>query len=142
MNNAVVSADTFIVNNEIFIGDWCVFYSNTHENSDEENFKVLIGLVLGFSYTDGKTFKEREYSKLYAPVTSDVALGTRKVIGMSCATYTYTVSGKLISVPGDKHEFIDVESYIGTIQTPAYTSKVLTVSEKLITKLRDITDLH
>lgn len=138
VNNSVGSEDDFTVNNEIFIGEWCVLNKNTGINVDEENLDVLIGLVLGFSYYNGKTFKEREFSKVSAPVASD----TNKGIGMLCARYTYDSLGKLTSVPGDKHEFVDIESYIGTISAPTYTAKVLSLSKNLIAKLRQNTDFH
>lgn len=138
-NIAVLSGDNYVVNEEIYIGDWCIFSEGVCENlSGEDSLedpKRLIGMVLGFSYLTGKTFKDREFSKSFAPVTSDVSKG----IGMLCTVYTYNVVGVLSSVPGDKHKYARIESYIATIKHPSYTNKVLTISSKLLSELDMIT---
>lgn len=46
---------------KIFVEDWCLF-----KKIDSEN--CLIGLVLGFAYVDGKTWKSVEFSNNYANV--------------------------------------------------------------------------
>lgn len=134
-NLAVVSADDYIVNEEIFVGEWCVFSDKQEEDVCEqdvlENTNIKIGLVLGFAYTNGKTFKDREYSKVSATVKKDV----NRSIGMLCASYTFDSQGKLTGVAGDKHKFISIESYIGTIRSPSYANNVLTISETVLAEL-------
>lgn len=137
LENIVALSEECVVNKEVFIGDWCVISKRARENRDEGNSldpKVYIGIVLGFSYLRGKKFKDREYSKYSAPVTSDVDKG----IGMLCSRYTYNAAGVLTSVLGDKHMYISIESYIATIKRPAYTNKMLTISSKLCEKLNMI----
>lgn len=142
-----VSEDEHVVNKEVFIGDWCVVdrrwvSRDTRESRDEgpgegdsSDPKFYIGMVLGFSYLSGKTFKDREYSKLSAPVTSDVAKG----IGMLCSLFTCNANGVLTSVPEDEHKYNSIDSYIGSIKRPAYanngTNKVLTIFSRLFEKL-------
>lgn len=134
-NIAVLDGDNYVVNEEVFIGEWCVFSESACENLNVENPsedpEVLIGMVLGFSYLSRKTFKDREFSKLSAPVASDVSKG----IGMLCTIYKYNAVGVLTSLTGDKHKYTKIESYIGTIKHPVYTNKVLSISSKLIIEL-------
>lgn len=130
-----LSEDEYVVNKEVFIGDWCVISKSTIENLDEgdslKDPKVYIGMVLGFSYLSGKKFKDREYSKCSAPVTSEVGKG----VGVLCSLYSYNADGVLASVPEDKHTYTTIESYIGSIKRPAYTNKMLTISSKLLEEL-------
>lgn len=58
---------------------------------------------------------------------------------MLCTSYTFDTKGKLMSVSGDKHKFISIESYIGTIRTPTYVNKELTISESVLAELSNIT---
>lgn len=89
-------------------------------------------MILGFSYLKGKTFKEKEFSKSYAPVESDHS------IGVLYTPYTFNSVGELASDFGDKHKYSEVESYIGTIKHPAYINKTLTISQKLIEQLNKL----
>ncbi|KAG4071989.1 hypothetical protein HA402_000637 [Bradysia odoriphaga] len=66
--NTCISNDSFVVCDQITIGEWCIFY----DNIDEENkrSKILVGHALGFTYLDGDTFKKREFSKRSASIPS------------------------------------------------------------------------
>lgn len=87
-------------------------------------------MVLGFKYLDGKTFKAREYSKVSAPVLSD-----SKDVGVLCGFYTFNADGTLTALPEDKHNYINILSYIGTIKPPIYENKLLKISKKLVVEI-------
>lgn len=101
---------------------------------------------MGFCYLNGKTFRDREFSKSSAsvessvesPVESSVESKLDRSIGVLSTFYTYNRVGELLSVPEDKHKHIKIESYIGTIKHPSYANKTLTISEKLAVELRKL----
>lgn len=92
---------------------------------------MKLGFVLEFKYLDGKTFKEKEFSKSYATVES----GSNKRVGVLCSFYTYNNSGVLSSVATDEHEYITTDAYIGIIREPLFSNKKLTISPKLVLEL-------
>lgn len=102
---------------------------------------MMIGLVLEFKYLKGKTFKEKEFSKSSAPVRSVAS----KDIGVLCNFFKYNNAGVLSSitqdVDGDKHTFVNIATYVGTIREPNYANKVLTISPKLLTELAKLSNL-
>lgn len=114
--------------NEITIGEWGIFFA---KNGDEDRSKILIGMVLGFTYLDGNTFKAKEFSKLSATVLSD-AISDSRDVGVLCAFFTFNADGKLTASFEYKHKFTNIKSYAGTIKPPVYVNKLLTISEKLV----------
>lgn len=78
---------------------------------------------------NGKTFKDREYSKSSALVQSGRAVGVLSTL------YSFNSSGNLTSLTGDKHKYIVIESYVATIKHPSFTNKTLTISDKLLAHL-------
>lgn len=137
-NNSTPDTKEFKVNEDLLVGEWCAFYGSVGQDEsnseDQDNEIVLIGLVLSFAYTNGKTFKEREYSRAFASVKS---AGGRKV-GMLCSTYTYDTQGKLWSVPGERHKFTAIGKYIATIKAPTYSCKNLSISKDVLIELRNL----
>lgn len=135
-NRAFPGVDSFIENQEINIGDWCVF-PDCVEKEDERDYEsnsVLLGLVLGFTYLKGKTFKQREFTKSFASVVSS----PDKPVGVLCDLYSFNEFGVLKSVPGDKHKFIQIDHYKATIRPPIKGSKSLIISLSLVIELNKI----
>lgn len=134
---SIPDADNFIKNDEICIGSWCIF---SFYQVDEEMQPVRIGLVLEFKYLTGKTFKEREYSKLSAPIQSVGA----KNIGVLCNFYSFENNGLLSSLTegsdGGKHKFINIDTYVGSIKEPIYVNKMLAISPELVIELKKLTE--
>lgn len=130
----------FIENQEIYIGDWCIFPDcvEKEDESNDESDSVLIGLVLGFTYLNGKTFKQREFSKSFASVKSSQESSTVKPVGVLCDFYSFNKDGVLKSISGDKHKFIKIDHYIATIRSPTKKSKNLTISQTLVAELNKI----
>lgn len=135
-NKSNPNADSYNVDNEIGIGDWCTFpVSEVIENDDESDFNtVLLGLVLGFTYSNGNTFKQREFSKSFALQRTR----SSNLVGVLCDFYTFNEAGILKIVPGDKHKFIKIDSYVGTIKPPLKVKKTLTISSNLVDELNKI----
>lgn len=98
-NNEVPNPDNFVKNSEICIGSWCIF-----SILRDKKPQLKVGFVLELKYLDGKTFKEKEFSKSYAPVESD-----DKRIGVLCSFYSYNNSGVLSSFATDEHEYITAD---------------------------------
>lgn len=94
------------------------------------------GLVIEFAYLKGKTFKEREFSKSSAPVKSSAS----KDIGVLCNFYKFNQVGILSSIAGDKHQFINIDNYIGTVKEPSFSKKILAISPKLVLELKKLKD--
>ncbi len=73
VNNEVLTADEYSVREQISVGEWCVFSQKSYDNmfsqrevdkdDDGHHFNFLLGMVLGLTYLDGETFKQREFSK-------------------------------------------------------------------------------
>lgn len=146
-NNEILPDDKYVVRKQITIGEWGIFNGFFLKNCSEDSgadgrLEVLIGMVLGFTYLDGKTFKAREFSKVSANVftdqvsdlVSDTASNPRDV-GILCAFFALSADGKLTSIYDDKHKFTNIKSYIGTIKPPVYINKLLTISEKLVEEI-------
>ncbi|XP_037035540.1 uncharacterized protein LOC119073834 [Bradysia coprophila] len=142
----VPSCDDYSVNEELSVGEWCVFYGKREmgdieedhgrcdAEDDEEDEVELIGLVVGFAYTEGKTFKDREYSK----VSASVKRNSGRSVGMLCDSYTFNTRGELCCVAGTKHKYISIEKYIATIKEPTFENKSMTLSETVLSKLCNI----
>lgn len=109
------------------IGDWCIF---------QKDHQVLIGHVLSFSYLDGKSFKEQSFVKSTAPLES------KKAIGVLCNWYYWKDDGQLNEVDVKKHNFNNIQFYLGTIPRPTFHNKFLMISTETVYTLNDevITD--
>lgn len=86
-----------------------------------------------------KLSSDWEYSKKTALIkppsnaTSDANL--QRGVGVLCSQYTCDFDGLLTPARKVKHKFINIESYVGTIQSPTFTNNKLTISTKLLAKL-------
>lgn len=80
-NYEILPDDKYVNRKQITIGEWGIFLENS---AAEGCSKILIGMVLGFTYLDGKTFKAREFSKVSASVVSDTFSNPRDVRRFVC----------------------------------------------------------
>lgn len=115
---------------QLTIGEWAVFSIPRDDQKSDESNSQCIGLVLGFSYLNGKTFKEREFSRISAPIASE------NNIGVLCSFYSVEESGILIAVSEGKHKFISTDAYVGTIPKPTYENDCLCILETLLLSLK------
>lgn len=137
-NRTLPNADNFIKKDEISIGDWCVFPDNVEldDDAEHESCSFLIGLVLGLTYLNGKTFKQREFSKSFASVEPN----RLKPVGVMCDLYSYNKNGVLNSVRCGKHKFFKIDHYLGTIQPPTKQNGKMTLSPSLVKNINKIDD--
>ncbi|KAG4072027.1 hypothetical protein HA402_008468 [Bradysia odoriphaga] len=135
-NRIFPSPENFQENEDIMIGDWCVFPDCVEKENDVdcESDSVLLGLVLGLTYLKGKTFRQREFTKSFASVKPDPV----KPVGVMCDLYSFNTNGVLKSVSGDKHKFFKIDYYKGTIRPPVKQNESLTISRDLVTNLNKI----
>lgn len=111
------------INDEIYIGEWCVFKVETC---------LLVGMMLSFCYTAGKTLKSRQYTKTSASITDKVSIG---VLGM---WYSWDSNGKL-TLKSSTHSFIGIDNYKATIPNPSYFKNIVTVENSILKKLEELT---
>lgn len=147
VNNEDLTADEYSVRDQISVGEWCIFSRNEYDSifsqrarqrdDDGHNLKFLLGMVLGLTYLDGKTFKQREFSKTSAIICHS-KVNAQRGVGVLCSFYTCAMNGLLTNVPGDTHRFINIESYAATIKSPIYEKKLLSLSTKLVDKLSEL----
>lgn len=119
-----------IHNTEIHIGEWCVF--NQGENVKE---KIMVGLIVSFCYTDGKTLKTRAFTKTVAEVQSERAIG---ILG---TWFMLNDEGRLLPKPiskKKKHEFIPIRWYRATIEKPTFNDKILHVTANVLEAIKSI----
>lgn len=143
MNNEVLTADEYSVRDQLSVGEWCVFsrkeYDSTFAQGDDDGhyFNFLLGMVLGLTYLDGKTFKQREFSKTSATIRHS-EVNAQRSVGVLCCFYTCDMNGLLTKVSVEKHQFINIVSYVATIKPPIYVNKLLSLSTKLVDKLDEL----
>lgn len=112
-----------VQNEEISIGEWCVF---------EVDSRLLIGLTLSFCYTAGKTLKSRQYTKTSANIVNTMPIG---VLGM---WYSWDATGKL-TPESLTHSFIGIEKYRRTLPNPSYFRNTLRIENSIFNKLGELT---
>ncbi|XP_043289665.1 uncharacterized protein [Venturia canescens] len=116
-------------NDEIHIGDWCLFKK---KKVGKGSPKCFMGLVLNFAYTDGTTKKSQEYSSHYARVKENT-----KEIGVLCNWYEIVPkSPDLVPVPMDVHGFISIKQYCSTISSPSMSERGLHIDMALYKKIK------
>lgn len=108
-----------VENAEIHVGEWCIF---------KQNKSLMIGLILSFCYTDGATLKARSFTK---PVAS---INSAKAIGVLGKWYSWNKNGILKPKPAGRkqHEFLPIECYKRTVETPTYSDKILSISKNVL----------
>lgn len=142
MNNEDLTADEYSVRDQISVGEWCVLsrkeYDRIFPQRDAEghNLSLLLGMILGLTYLDGETFKQREFSKTFATIRHP-EVDSQRGVGVLCSFYTCDMNGLLTNVPGDTHQFINIDSYVATISPPIYESNLLRLSTRLVDKLTE-----
>ncbi len=119
----MTSKDCVIVNEEIHIGEWCLFW---HEN------KLMIGLLLGFARLNGKTYNTREYTRSYATVKCVDS----NPIGALCSFYDWDAAGQLHQVV--HHPFyLHIEAYKATVKCPDFEEGCLKINDILLNRIND-----
>lgn len=100
--------------------------------------QVRIGMILGFTYLDGTTFKARGFSQISALVAPDPPESDQDVrrVGVLSAFYNFNDDGDLIADPGCKHKYVNIEMYFGTIKPPLYKNERLIISKLLVEKIK------
>ncbi len=114
--------DTFVANDCVTCGDWCVF---------EFDERLLVGLILSFQYINGKNFKEQAFVKSTAAIASGKAVGA---LGM---WYNWNKDGQLFPELVEKHQFVNIDRYRRTISIPKYENNNLKLSKGIVNLLKD-----
>lgn len=107
---------------EIRVGDWCYFHSNSSMqqlNVQELQYDdIVYGLVVGFRYIDGKTDKDHQYTLDYVPVSYEGI--NKRGIEVLATWYRYKRENNQILVPSSPENsyFIDLINYIASTCAP------------------------
>lgn len=104
---------------EINVGDWCIFrfdsiFAPNIILPDEcvvEN--MLIGSVVAFKFSMGKTEKDQQYHH------DSVQIGTQGIEVLS-TWYTVDLNGILISLGTNSNFFVDLKNYVATTTVPFF----------------------
>lgn len=104
---------------QISVGEWCLFVVDLDNipfiDVKKENCKnIIIGTVLGFEYSDGKTVKQRQYHKDTAP-TSKSDKNNRDIAVLS-NWYAITTEAILVPLNGLNSFFVPIDKYIVTVE--------------------------
>ena len=84
---------------------------------------------MSFAYTDGKTWKSREYSKDFAETENK-----SKTIGILCNWFDLK-GNELVFVPMDVHGFFNIRQYRFTIAAPSIDEKGLVINNNILSKI-------
>lgn len=105
---------TLCKNDEIQIGDWCIFEMKIRNNREKV---FVLGNVLSFNYIKGKTAKERQYSWEFAPTVPPKGVKER---GVEVLASWYEIgSGTHLSPIDTLNCFhIDIKCYVYTMDCP------------------------
>lgn len=114
------------VSQSINIGQWCLFYLGN---------RFLIGLVVGFSYLGGRTYRSREYSRNFATVVPPVS-SVAKTVGVLSTYYNWDFNGTLTEVIQDKF-YLDIKHYRATISEPTYEKNQVQINISLVKEIND-----
>lgn len=106
-------------NEEIQIGDWCIFYNNNTHNCSK---KFVFGSALGFEYIDGKNRKERKYTWDFAKVKPDDKCKIKRGIQVLALWYSLDVNGVIKELPQIKTFYIDIRQYVVTLSSPSFNA--------------------
>lgn len=107
------------VEDEIFVGNYCAF-------TEEADNSLVIGRVLGFSYSTGKSWHDQQYSKLSVQVLPP-SRGARG-IDCLCIWYRLLKNKRLEIIPMDNHGFYSISNYICTVPRPTIVNDHLVLA--------------
>lgn len=124
-----VEDDDVIILDEINVNEWCIFRSGVNNH-------LILGLVLNFKYMSGKTNKQKQYSREYAPVKYNGDLLNQKGIAVIATFYKLNERGQL-KIYYEEPE-IKIETYLCTIRRPKFTNNLMILSESQMTKITNI----
>lgn len=108
------------------IGQWGIFWlqpareSSTDLTNDDILRKIVVGSVLGFKYTDGKTEKDKQCRLDSAIISYHPGIRSVDVLAI---WYTFDANGMLLPVQKKNNFFISSQQYIATLETPSVVQK-------------------
>lgn len=114
------------VDKETNIEDWCLFAYRR---------KLLIGLVISFSYMNGKTLRAREYSRIFAPVASQSS--SVNPIGVLCTYFNLEPDG-ILHKELSQSVYVDITNYKGSILAPVFENNSLRIDELLSNEIKEL----
>lgn len=108
----------------VCLADWCAFVN--------EDGSLVVGRVHAFSYMQGKTWKNQEYSLLQAPVNAPSK--NARGIGVLCSWFKIGKDRVLKPMNMDVQGYYSIDNYICTLPKPMYVNGTC----KLTCTVRDI----
>lgn len=129
-------------NDEIKIGDWCVFSDGSVNNQ-----KLVLGQIIAFQYITGKNLKNRQYSWDFAQVSVNENEQSKRGIQVLAVWYRVELNGSLSVTSLIHSSYRNITNYIATLANPLFdfenNSKDLTKINKkyfdsIKTKLFDL----
>lgn len=108
----------FFMAEELCLGQWAFFSNQSKSKRFQNSEKVndyIVGAVMGFIYSKGKTQKEKEYSWDFASVAD-------KNIQVLATWYRLQPNGEFIRLDGNNSFYVPISSYAMSMQTPCFDS--------------------
>lgn len=101
---------TLCKNENILIGDWCIFKYGKHRVN-----KLVLGNIIGFKYIKGRTAKEKKYSWETVPIKSQAKLKTPRSIEALATWFVIGSNIEFRSVEEQHSSFINIDRYVAIL---------------------------
>lgn len=112
--NKTTSMESSIeINEDIKIGDWCVFFDGS-----VSNHKLVLGYIIAFQYITGKNMKQRQYSWDFAPVLVDENQHSKRGVQVLAVWYDIEMRGNLSATSLVNGSYRNINYYIATLINP------------------------
>lgn len=101
---------TLCRNEELLIGDWCIFHM---EKNGTDTF--IIGNVLSFKYIEGRNANQKKYSWEFAKVTPDEGVDNKRGIEVLACWFEIGLNTTFSMIDSLSNFYINIEHYIATL---------------------------
>lgn len=121
------SSMCLIENEQVKIGDWCIFNSEEQDDTIVGN-KLFLGNILAFQYIKGNTQREKRYTWDYAPTTFEED-DDRKVQGLEVLAMWFDIdsNGNVLKENSNNNFYINIDFYKATLSNPPIINEQLSL---------------
>lgn len=109
---------------EIKVGDWTIFKNVCNESNESEESEntanFILGNVLCFQYSGGKTYKQREYPSDFASTLQE---NNSKTIDALALWYEIDEFGIIRAFEKPRCIFVKIDNYIANLESYAISKK-------------------
>lgn len=106
------------ISDELCLGEWAFFENPIVTKRSKKNYGIenyLVGAVMGFIHSNGKTAIERQYSWNFASVS-------KENIQVMATWYHLQSNGEFTAINENNSFYIPIKNYLITMQSPCFES--------------------